>query len=123
MPASPEASSTKITSNGAVGGNLAMDLRHCSANHGFPNPGMMIDTSGRSLVGSRTPATSALRSGRLSSDVRIGPSRIRLGAGAPGGAKYLSKRVGLRLSAELANRADIRSEIGAVAELSILRRR
>ena len=57
------------------------------------------------------------------SDVRTGPNVIRLGAGAPGGAKYLSKRLGLRLSAELANRADIRSEIGAVTELSILSRR
>jgi hypothetical protein len=35
----------------------------------------------------------------------------------------LSKRPGLRLSAELANRADIRSEIGAVTELSILSKR
>ena len=107
-----------MTSNGAAGGNLAMDFRHCKVSHGFAKQGMITDTSGRSLVGRRTPATSELRSGRLGSDVRIGPNGIRLGAGAPGGAKYLSKRLGLRLSAELANRADIRLEIGAVAELS-----
>src|SRR5271169_4563965 len=109
-----------MTSNGAAGGNLAIDRRHCKVNHGLPKHGMMTDTSGRSLVGSRTDATSALRSGRLSSATRIGPSRMRLGAGAPGGAKYRSKRAGLRRSAELANRADIRSEIGPLVVLSIL---
>src|SRR5271170_7602679 len=109
-----------MTSNGDAGGNLAMDFKHCKTNHGFPKVGIMTDTSGRSLVGKRAPATSALRSGRFSSAVKIGPSDNRLGAGAPGGAKNRSKRAGPRLSAEFANRADLRLEIGLLAALSNL---
>lgn len=96
-----------------------MDFRHCRRSHGFPKVGIMTDTRGWSLVGSRTSATSALRSNRLFSVVRIGPISRGLRAGAPGGAKYLSNRFGLRLSADLANRADIRPEIGLLAALSM----
>ena len=113
-----------MTSKGACRRKSGDRFQTLQSQPRFAKQGIITDTSGWSLVGRRRPATSVSRSGRLvlqrqdrsESAVRLAPARRAARSTCRSG-------LGSGFRRNFANRADIRSEIGAVAELSILSRR